>query len=501
MGNVLVKEETLTQIADAIREKSGSNDFYRPGEMPEAILDISTYSGEGADPNKPIRFYGPYGDLIYSYTFAEISALTELPALPEYKGLIGQEWNWSLENIIAENKELEVASLYITDDGSTRIYVTLNDEMLSTNIGFMQKEANTVCVDWGDGSALESSDTYGYLNLVSIGHTYKKEGNYVIRLIPNEDATFWLVGDTNCTYILHKVPRGSIENMVFANSITKVEIGRGMTSFTECCFCSYKLKYVTIPKEITDFARGFQKSYALEYIAFPRNLKNLTSSAIQDCISLKRVVFSDTDLSLSQYSFYKCESLRKVILSSKTRFHGGYVFSDCKLLEEIDLSQNGTEVPESPCNSCRSLRKVKFPETLWRIGANAFRSCEKLEEVEIPDTVHTIASNAFGYCYSLRKINIPEGITTISGSLFYNCYSLQKIVIPRTVEVIENYAFNKCYGIENYYLYPTNPPTLSKDPAFASTSFTIHVPKGCLEAYQTAEYWSEYADHMVEMEE
>ena len=113
MGNVLVKEETLTQIADAIREKSGTDDLYKPGEMPGAILEISTYSGEGADPNKPIRFYGPYGDLIYSYTFAEISELTELPPLPEYKGLVGQEWNWSLENILAEGSELEIASMYM----------------------------------------------------------------------------------------------------------------------------------------------------------------------------------------------------------------------------------------------------------------------------------------------------------------------------------------------------------------------------------------------------
>lgn len=44
MGNVLVKEETLTQIADAIREKAGTEGVYKPGEMPEAILEISTYS-------------------------------------------------------------------------------------------------------------------------------------------------------------------------------------------------------------------------------------------------------------------------------------------------------------------------------------------------------------------------------------------------------------------------------------------------------------------------
>ena len=150
MGNVLVKEETLTQIADAIREKIGSSDSYRPGEMPEAILEISTYSGESADPNKPIRFYDPYGELVYSYTASEISQLEELPPLPEIKGLIGQEWNWSLEKILEIGGEIEVGSNYITDDGSTRIYVELIEGALNPKIGFKQRVSHSVKIDWGD---------------------------------------------------------------------------------------------------------------------------------------------------------------------------------------------------------------------------------------------------------------------------------------------------------------------------------------------------------------
>ena len=116
MGNVLVKEETLTQIAEAIREKSGSDELYKPREMPKAILDISTYSGDGADPSKPVRFYGPYGELVYSFSVEELIGMTELPTLPEYDGLLGQTWNWSLENAKAVNGEIEIGSLYTTDD-------------------------------------------------------------------------------------------------------------------------------------------------------------------------------------------------------------------------------------------------------------------------------------------------------------------------------------------------------------------------------------------------
>ncbi len=245
MGNVLVKEETLTQIADAIREKNGNFDSYKPREMPGAILEISTYSGDGADPNKPIRFYNPYGELIYSYSVAEISEMTELPALPEYSGLVGQEWNWSLEKIQAVGGEVEIGSHYITDDGSTRIYVELIEEALNPKVGFYQTEANSVWVDWGDGSSLETSDIYGTNTMVSIEHQYEQPGKYVIRLIPEENAEISLVGNYYSTLILHKVADMDYGNKVFGNAIRKIEIGKGITKFTNRSFNSATLESVT----------------------------------------------------------------------------------------------------------------------------------------------------------------------------------------------------------------------------------------------------------------
>lgn len=92
---------------------------------------------------------------------------------------------------------------------------------------------------------------------------------------------------------------------------------------------------------------------------------------------------------------------------------------------------------------------------------------------------------------------------SIKTSMFYNCYSLCEIVIPENVLEIQANAFTNCLGIEHYYLMPIIPPTLANISAFAGIleRCKIHVPKGCLEAYQTAENWSTYADYMVEMEE
>lgn len=501
MGNVLVKEETLTQIADAIREKSGTGSLYKPGEMPEAILEISTYSGEGADPNKPIRFYDPYGELVYSYTATEMSQLEELPPLPEIKGLIGQEWNWSLEKILEIGGEIEVGSNYITDDGATRIYIELLEGALNPKIGFKQNVAHSVKNDWGDGSELETSDVFGG-SAVSIEHQYAEPGDYVICLIPEDGVTFELYGYSYSSVILHKELASSYANLVYANAIKKVELGKGITTLGDHAFTCMSITSVTIPAEVTDYNRAFASSKGIEYLVITKATEDLTTSAFDDCFALKRVVFSESLLFLAQYVFYDCGQLQQIILTSRARIGSGYIFSNNKSLKRV-VARDCSGIGDSEFSGCTALREVSIDGTaLWEISGSAFRNCESLEQINIPDCVIRIGSYAFGYCSALRSLKIPKGVTIIRSSLCYNAYSLQEMCIPSGVTTIENYAFYGCKGIENYYLYPTTPPTLANKMAFTVSDNTkIHVPKGCLEAYQTAEVWNELADYMVEMEE
>lgn len=503
MGNVLVKEETLTQIADAIREKSGSNDFYRPGEMPEAILEISTYGGEGADPNKPIRFYSPYGDLVYSYTVQEISEMTELPTLPEYSGLVGQEWNWSLEKIQAVGGEVEIGSHYITDDGSTRIYVELVKEALNPKIGFVQATANSVSVDWGDGSPLESSENYGTDNPVSMEHKYEHAGKYTIRLFPEDGAIITLMGDAYSTRLLHKVMEYSNENRVYGNSIRKIEIGACITKFSNRCFHSGTLESVTVPKEITEIGSAFQECKNIRCIVFPKSVKSVSSYAIRDCFSLEKLLFSESDFSLGGTSVVNNYSLKEIVMASNMDLSYSDIFSECRSLRRVVLPKSLKRLGSDAFQNCSALSEVVLPEGLTSIGSGAFSHCGTLEFIDIPETVNSIESTAFYYCYSLRRLKLPDSITTIKANLFTNCYSLNEIIIPTGVTAIDAYAFNTCKGMEHYYVLPEIPPTLNNVNVFTGIIDTckIHVPKGCLEVYQTADVWSEFADYMVEMED
>jgi hypothetical protein len=78
MANVLVAETSLQGIANAIREKNGTEDTYRPSEMPQAILDIE--GGGGVDNLKYVKTV-TFSDSISEITepiFLDLSNATSL---------------------------------------------------------------------------------------------------------------------------------------------------------------------------------------------------------------------------------------------------------------------------------------------------------------------------------------------------------------------------------------------------------------------------------------
>lgn len=63
MANVLVNENSLTAIGNAIREKAGSSDTYKPGEMAEAIINLPSGGGSDNFPEEGMVFTGDCSDI------------------------------------------------------------------------------------------------------------------------------------------------------------------------------------------------------------------------------------------------------------------------------------------------------------------------------------------------------------------------------------------------------------------------------------------------------
>lgn len=98
--------------------------------------------------------------------------------------------------------------------------------------------------------------------------------------------------------------------------------------------------------------------------------------------------------------------------------------------------------------------------------------------------------------HGLTTYTIPDNVTTIGNWAFSYCKSLESVTIPKNVASIESGAFS--HGSRNgltLYCKPTTPPKFISN-FFSTYIAKIHVPQASVEAYKSADGWSEYANRI-----
>ena len=457
MGNILVEETTMAAIADSIRERGGTDGKLKPAAMPQAILDIPA-GGTGADESLPVRFFDYDGTLLYSYSLEELQGMAELPALPVHEGLVCQGWNWSLEGLKAVNREMNAAAVYITDDGATRLYVHLEKDNLDPVVSFSQSVPGGVQVDWGDGSGPEASP--GETGKVTIVHSYENSGDYLVRILPEEGCMITLAGTSKGGGEIFSAGESSLfANMKHSSAVRKAELGKNIELLDAYCFY------------------GFSR---MESISMPADTGGIGRGAFRECRSLRFAGLPETMDSIQQETFKDCSGMRHVSLPDGILSIPGDVFSSCADLMEITL-----------------------PDCVETLGGMSFVGCSSLRSVYLPQKVSSMGNYIFKDDKILEGITVPESTREIPPYFITGCYLVTEAVIPYWVEKLSAYAFYGCQSIRDYYFMPEAPPVLNGTSVFGGiqTYCKIHVPKGCLEAYQAADNWSNYAGYMVEMEE
>ena len=147
-----------------------------------------------------------------------------MPANPIHEGLTAQGWNYSLadaKEYVEKYGRLDVGQMYITDDGKTRIYISLKDGRLKPLLGL--GISGSVVVDWGDGSATDTMTGSDTATTVYQEHTYSAEGEYVISL--NVTGAASINGANNCSSLMGKIGGNSSTNKAYLTAIAKVELG------------------------------------------------------------------------------------------------------------------------------------------------------------------------------------------------------------------------------------------------------------------------------------
>lgn len=157
-----------------------------------------------------------------------------------------------------------------------------------------------------------------------------------------------------------------------------------------------------------------------------------------------------------------------------------HTYTDGNQYHIISFSNYTTNT--SAFNFVLGIKKAVIAYSDTHIADSAFYGCFSLEEVILSTQTSIIYKNAFNQCQKLVSITIPEGIQQIGAGAFSACHRLKKFKIlattpPRITNITEQ---NK--GCFNNTI---------------SDKLRIIVPKGSIDAYKTADGWSQYADNIV----
>ena len=225
----------------------------------------------------------------------------------------------------------------------------------------------------------------------------------------------------------------------------------------------------------------------------------------------------------------------------------------------ITIADQVTEIGKNAFRDCDNLTGITLPESLTSIGDGAFSGCNSLSNVYCkPTTPPTLGSSVFsssatiyvpwasvddyksasGWSDYAEKIagydfdrdmpvytiyyttsdgktiapnmdNIVEnmyengqGVITIASlvteiveSAFRDCDNLTGITLPESLTAIGDGAFSGCNSLSNVYCKPTTPPTLGS--SVFPGSATILVPWTSVDAYESANGWSGYAEKIT----
>lgn len=128
--------------------------------------------------------------------------------------------------------------------------------------------------------------------------------------------------------------------------------------------------------------------------------------------------------------------------------------------------------------------------------------CYEYFYITFDKMVTKVNNRAFMRNSAIKTIYLPHSIKSIGQLAFQKCDNLSTIHLGRNTQSIEYGAFSNCPSITEIYCHSTTPPTLGKY-VFSSTTNTgetpyiqpmIYVPASAIEAYKSADGWSNLAD-------
>lgn len=483
MALKITDEQNYQDIADAIRNKLGSTDTFLPSEMADAIENIPT---GGVTSEFKTKFIDYDGTVLHEYTQEEVDALTELPPLPSHEGLICQEWNWSLADIKALGRQVIVGANYTTDNGRTRLYISIPDCDRTILCEFKETSRGGIKIYWGDG---ETSTPGGYS--VNTSHTYDEPGDYIIEFEVLQGKLV-IQGDQNYGSMIcwsgDSIPYGTVGAAIYIN---KIELGDNVSldqfafkrtgadtiniptdiSYESASYGEFSrnqwLKCIVYPKGITELpAQTATENKSMKYASIPNGVTVIGILAFNECNQLKSFSFPDTVTTIENRAFVNCNHIEDITFPTtmpslgSESFSGVAGFNNPTFLssihsvtekcfygidiKEIILNDDTLRLVNNSLNYLTQVEKFVMRKKPYQMTTTSLGNLKAVNEVILPNDLTMLCDRMFFGNSTLETIDLPDTITTIGNDCFYNCIALKEITLPAALQTLGTEVFSGC---------------------------------------------------------
>ena len=353
---------------------------------------------------------------------------------------------------------------------------------------------------FGEGKSYTSFEEFQYFTgITSLASSmFLDWGHLKTIVLPNTITEIKNAAFKNCT---------SLQSIVVPESVKSL----GKSAFEGC----ESLLSIVIPEGVTTIPiETFKNCSSLASFVIPGTVTAIESDAFYYCRGLKTLRIPESVTTLGYDAFYGCESLSNLyiddfnkilalldppysnnspLMSTEQQVH---LFVAGEEVTSITFSEGLTKIPANALRNCAFITTAHIPESVTSIGNYAFYGCERLKSFTIPGGVTSLGDYSFSRCNSITKMVLPEGIIYVGYEAFSSIDALTSFEFPSSTKSIGGRVLELCRNLTSITIKATSIPSGGYY-MFNRSNCPIYVPEESLDAYRTANYWSEYKDRYM----
>lgn len=290
---------------------------------------------------------------------------------------------------------------------------------------------------------------------------------------------------------------GLTGNLIIPNSVIQIED----CAFYDCTSLNGKL---VLSENLTDIKTSvFRNCGFTGNLVIPEGIRKIGSSAFWGCNFTGDLVIPNSVITINDLAFHNCSSFDgQLLIGSSVTTIGASAFSGCSgLTGDLVIPNSVVFVYTAAFSGCSGLTgNLTLSLNLREIGRCAFQDCSSLSgDLIIPNGVNEIGWLAFKNCIGLDgRLEIPNTIWKIESGTFQSC-SFSSLLLGDYITEIHNWAFKDLSTLNTITIKAKTPPSFIETDVYGAfenvpNNIPLFVPCGTLEAYQTADGWSEFTN-------